>query len=368
MEIHAYNKEYLANARNTLGIAVDYAVQYQGMSIDLFFQKFIDSGVAKAFEKGAPAVTVGVSGVELYCMVTGDVGRGLPQYQSLERSPEYWLGWALAYFQYAENRSFKEIFSVMKPSEMLYWYKTMHEEDITSFVSALRQKMMERKTNLKILRERIGLTQAELSALSGVSVPTIRAYEQRTHDIRNAQYNVLLALATALQCSVQELTDESMGLQPTKYPFYPTKDDFSQQLLQETQKLQKQIAALEQEKAKLQAQRAAQQFGYVSQFPFEKVQVDKQNYQMNSAEFVNNWENYWENQIQRTISNQSECQQLIDVTRSFVRGWVGSKIDASGSKGASIAYDAYCTITAKNVAELAYHAAKMIETASRKEK
>ena len=365
MEIHAYNEDYLANARNTLGIAVDYAVHYQNIPIDYFFQKFIDSGIANEFEKGAPAVTVGLSGVELYRMVIRDLRPRIPQYQSLDRSPEYWLGWALAYFQYAENRSFKEIFSVMKPSEMLCWYQTMHEEDITSFVSALHQKMMERKTNLKILRERIGLTQAELSALSGVSVPTIRAYEQRINDIRNAQYNVLLSLAVALQCSIRELTDESIGLESTKFPFYPTKNDFSQQLLQETQNLQRDL--LEQEKAKLQAQRAAQQFGYVSQFPFDQLQVGKQNYQMNGAEFIRNWEHYWEHQIQSTISNQSECQQLIDATRNLVREWVRSKIDASGSKGASIAYDAYCTITAKSVAELAYHAAKMIETASRKE-
>ena len=368
MEIHAYNNDYLANARNTLGIAVDYAVHYQNIPIDYFFQMFIDGGIANEFEKGSPAVTVGISGVELYRMVTRDLRPNIPQYQSLERSPEYWLGWALAYFQYTENRSFKEIFTVMKPSDMLYWYKTMHEEDVTSFVSALHQKMMEKKTNLKILRERIGFTQSELSAISGVSIATIRAYEQRINDIRNAQYNVLLALANALQCSIQELTDESTVLESAKYPLYPTKDDFGQQLLQETQALQKQIDALEQEKVSLQAQKSAQQFGYVSQFPFEKIQVDNQNYQMNSADFVSNWDTYWETQIKNTIANPAIRQQTMDIARSLVRKLIGSKIDETGSKSASIAYDAYCTITAKSVAELAYHTAKMIETAIRKEK
>lgn len=367
MAIHAYNEDYLANARNTLGIAVDYAVHYQGMPIDDFFQKFIDSGIANEFEKGTPSVTVGLSGVELYQMVTRDLRPRLPQYQSLDRSPEYWLGWALAYFQCTENRSFKEIFSVMKPSEMLCWYKTMHEEDVTSFVSALRQKMMARKTNLKILRERIGLTQAELSALSGVSVPTIRAYEQRTNDIRNAQYNVLLALARVLCCTVQDLVGETMILNNSKYPFYYNTDDFGKQLLREMESLQREKNALKMESAKLKAQMYAQQYGYVSQFPYQNLEVQNRVYQINHGVFTNNWDNYWNAQIQSTIGDPTVRQQLIDVARIAARELIGFEIDQLGSKEASIAYDAYCTLTAKNVAEAVCHTAKMIETARKKE-
>lgn len=145
MAIHAYNESYFAKARDTLAVAVDYAVNYRHKNIDSFFNKFAYSNIAAEFEKGAPSVTVGISGVDLYRMIENDYTPNLPEYRFFNRSPEYWLGWALAFYQYLENRSFKEIFEIISPSEMLMWYPTMHEEDVTSFVSALNKKIMSRK-------------------------------------------------------------------------------------------------------------------------------------------------------------------------------------------------------------------------------
>lgn len=54
-------------------------------------------------------------------------------------------------------------------------------------------------------REELGLTQAKLSELSGISIWTIRAYEQGTRDIGSIELKKAIALATALELSVYDL-------------------------------------------------------------------------------------------------------------------------------------------------------------------
>lgn len=54
-------------------------------------------------------------------------------------------------------------------------------------------------------REELGLTQAKLAELSGISIWTIRAYEQGTRDIGSIELKKAVALATALELSVYDL-------------------------------------------------------------------------------------------------------------------------------------------------------------------
>ena len=73
---------------------------------------FISSGVAARFETGDFAVIVGKSGVELAYEVLEKSGTSFerikPKY-ALNRSEEYWTGWALAYYQWETSLSFAEI-------------------------------------------------------------------------------------------------------------------------------------------------------------------------------------------------------------------------------------------------------------------
>ena len=55
------------------------------------------------------------------------------------------------------------------------------------------------------MRRHCGITQEELSGLSGVALPTIRAYERKAKDINKAQMDIVMGLADALKCDVRDL-------------------------------------------------------------------------------------------------------------------------------------------------------------------
>ncbi len=57
------------------------------------------------------------------------------------------------------------------------------------------------------MRQEQGLTQAELSALSGVSLRMIQLYEQRQSDINKACGESINALAKALHCNFYEVME-----------------------------------------------------------------------------------------------------------------------------------------------------------------
>lgn len=113
--IHAYDRTYLERARANLGRMLDYAVHELGYDLNIFFDMFIASGVAASFERGEPRVVVGMSGVELAREVLErsgiEVERARPKYP-VDRSVEYWVGWALVYYQWETSLSFAEIASV----------------------------------------------------------------------------------------------------------------------------------------------------------------------------------------------------------------------------------------------------------------
>ena len=55
----------------------------------------------------------------------------------LDKSPEYWAGWALAYFQWATSRSFMEILAAVPPSQIIQMYPVYHEMDIAHFAERM---------------------------------------------------------------------------------------------------------------------------------------------------------------------------------------------------------------------------------------
>lgn len=64
---------------------------------------------------------------------------------------------------------------------------------------------------LKQIRENRGFSQSELSKLTGVSLVTLKAYEQGVRDLDNAGLNNLLKLANALGVRLDSLlTDETL--------------------------------------------------------------------------------------------------------------------------------------------------------------
>ncbi len=62
---------------------------------------------------------------------------------------------------------------------------------------------------LKQLRLRRGLSQSELATAAGLSLNSIRGYEQGTRDINKSTLETLCGLALALDCSIATLITDA---------------------------------------------------------------------------------------------------------------------------------------------------------------
>ena len=211
--IHAYDKVYLDKARTALGRMLDFAVYDLKYDIDQFFELFITSGVATKFETGDFTLLVGMSGVELAYEVLEQSGirqeRIKPDYTA-NRSKEYWTGWALAYYQWETSMRFSEIVQYVPIRDIMSLYSPYHEMDIRQFVEKMNAlyRTAKPETNLKLLRKKAGLSQRDLSELSGVPVRTIQQYEQRQKSINKAQAEYLILLSRVLCCEVEDLMEK----------------------------------------------------------------------------------------------------------------------------------------------------------------
>lgn len=211
--IRAYDKVYLDKARTVLARMLDFAVWELGYGIDEFFAMFIKTGLAKRFAAGEFTLLVGMSGVELAYKVlemSSIETKRIKVVYASDRSKEYWVGWALAYYQWYTALSFKEIVEFISLEDIRALYSPYHEMDIRHFVDKLNElyKSARVESNLKTIRKNAGLSQNELAKISGVPLRTIQQYEQRKKNINNAKAVYLIMLAKALVCNVDDLIEK----------------------------------------------------------------------------------------------------------------------------------------------------------------
>lgn len=208
----AYDKNYLEKARTTLGRMLDFAVYDLKLDIKDFFDRFIISGLANAFENGDSKTIAGKSGVELAYEVmekTGENVRNIKPRYTANRSEEYWTGWALAYYQWKTSIPFAGIVKYISVAQIKALYSPYHEMDIRHFVEKMNDLYNKAKpeTNLKIYRKMAGLSQKELAELADIPVRMIQHYEQRQKNINKAQTEYLVRLSKVLNCDIEDLLE-----------------------------------------------------------------------------------------------------------------------------------------------------------------
>ena len=209
---HAYREIYLSNAQSALGDAFDYAINTCNIPGDDFIKLFVASSISKRMENGEPSLLSGKSGIEIAMeVVLETTGKHLetePQ-EHIERSAEYWIGWAVAYYQWYSARRYSDIFKVLTFDDLQKMYYTLHEADITKFVDIAEEQIKEhfKDTNLKRIRTAYGCTQAELAKISGVSLRSIQMYEQRNKDINKASAETLYRISKVLGCTMENLLE-----------------------------------------------------------------------------------------------------------------------------------------------------------------
>lgn len=212
MMIRAYDEEYLPLCQRVMGDMLDYAVNTLEYNLQKFFTMFLVSGIARQFEIANPAYVAGKNGCEVAKEVLVRSGLALPDVEDvmyLDKSPEYWCGWALAYYQWYCGQSFREIIRQVPIMDICLMYHPLHEADIERFVITMETYNTDalRETQLKRLRAYARLSQKQLADKSGVPLRQIQLFEQRQRDINKTQAATLLKLARALRCSCEQLMD-----------------------------------------------------------------------------------------------------------------------------------------------------------------
>lgn len=212
METRAYNEAYLPYAMENLATMMDCGINQCGFPPQLFHRMFMTSGVASQIEKGNPRYVAGISGAELASRVI-ELATGKPPVEidgTFTISPEYWAGWVLAYYQWKSGKSFRVINdNGLHIEKIIALYHPLHEADLDKFATVADRIIAEAVNTsvspLKKARERYGLTQEELSRISGISLRMIRAYEQKSQDLAKANFRTVSRLESALHADFSEI-------------------------------------------------------------------------------------------------------------------------------------------------------------------
>ena len=211
--IRAYQETYLSKAQSLLGDAFDYAVNVFGVPGDVFVKIFIANPICTRLENGDPSCVAAKNGIEIAAEIIADALGEKKQIEiepRLGRSEEYWIGWAVAYYQWYSDRKFSEIFKIYSFDDLKVLYHPLHEADISKFVdiTEARMKSVFPDTNLKRIRTAYGCSQAELAEMSGVGLRSIQMYEQRNKDINKASAESLLRISKVLGCRIEDLIEK----------------------------------------------------------------------------------------------------------------------------------------------------------------
>lgn len=208
--MNLYEESYLRDAQDHLGEMFDYAILDAKEDVDSFWKTFSRSSLAKELFDANPKYLAGMSGQELYSALKYetekcyDIGTATTRY---DRSPYYWAGWSLAYYQWKRNISYEHMdISGITLASVVDMY-ILHEADIEVFVDRIDGIIASSRDEQMLKRMRLyaGMTQKQLSETSSVTLRMIQLYEQGQNDISKAGSEVVSNLARAIGCNIEDL-------------------------------------------------------------------------------------------------------------------------------------------------------------------
>ena len=201
--IRAYNEIYLDDAMQTLAEMFSYVSNAE--QADELFQHFIMSGVAYQFGRGNPRY-INMPPQVIFDEAVGNKMQRIQPYL-YGRSPEYWCGFVLAYYQWYMGISFEKIGRRLPPSRIIAMYNPLHEASMEKFIEVANSIVFQKETNLARYRKTANLSHRELAKYSQVSLRAIQSYEQRQLDINMAPAVKLLKLSRVLGCNIEDLLE-----------------------------------------------------------------------------------------------------------------------------------------------------------------
>ena len=208
--MNAYDKIYLEDAAHNFGVMMDCAVNTLACPAEQFWNRFLASSISWRFSRGSVDIIAGHSGIELALMVLNETGCRIDTCDTSISisSKEYWAGTVLARYQWKTGLSFKDLTTLgLGLIQTLAMFNPLHEADQSTFDMAATDIIKREdgdKSWLKTARKINGITQEQLSEKSGVPIRLIRAYEQGTISMSNAEFNTIMKLKIALNCVLSE--------------------------------------------------------------------------------------------------------------------------------------------------------------------
>ena len=192
-----------------LGEFLEVLTQHVGFTGEEAIACFIDSGLARFFERQNPCYVAGMSGAELVQYALDVTHRSIeaPTGLTFGFTVPFWIGEMAAYFQLHNGMPYKQIFKLVPYERFVELYYAYGECAPAEFAEVLKRVIgcAPWESNLKIMRKNWGFTQAELACRSGVSLRAIQQYEQGVKDIRKASADAVLKLSMALDCAMEDL-------------------------------------------------------------------------------------------------------------------------------------------------------------------
>ncbi len=206
--ICSYDETLLYKAQTMMAHMLDTAVYSYGYDLSDYYDMFLASPYSSRFEKGESSVIAGMSGNELaYAVISEHSNVPLQDNRFVvARSPEYWIGWNISYYQWISSRTFRHINEIAPIKDLYKMYPVYHEMSIEHFVDRINELDNEyRRSAFKRLRTYAGISQKELAQRSGVPIRTIQQYEQGQKQLSHARADVVVKLSRALYCNVEDL-------------------------------------------------------------------------------------------------------------------------------------------------------------------
>lgn len=205
----AYSEMYIYDAVRCMAEMMEYAVNECGVEAKTFFDTFIGLGYADAFGNGNLKYVAGTSGVELAQKVIVE-GR-------LSTNPEsdvwdesiYWCGWILAYYQWVTSIPFRNIVECLTFDYLRITYPALHTASEEKAVEIFNKKMKSHQSESRVKQARLnyGYSQSELAKVAEINLRTLQEYESRRRNINLASGSVLIKIARALCCNIEDIME-----------------------------------------------------------------------------------------------------------------------------------------------------------------
>lgn len=198
---------------SNMGEMIEYVSEACHEDVNDFFRMMALTGLLDRWERWDPTLYYGMSGTEIARSVFRKVGMPIQDYPyavvRMVSGVSDWAGRLLNYISFTRNVSTYDIIDRVDFEEVSDYYPRFYMSSIKEAAEALEKAYFdsEEGSMLSRLRKERGLSQKELSILSGVNLRTLQQYEIRAKDLKKASSEKVINLAFALRTRPENLLE-----------------------------------------------------------------------------------------------------------------------------------------------------------------